>query len=153
MVNEVAGGEGEQMDPAIFRARRKAEALGLDGNIGEILSAPTEEEADDRMHRLDAMGGPKQLVMYLVARIFEVDPSVQAAAQKELGPIIAGWGLPETFIPWYLTFGEGANVRFNFDYGDKSDSLIKIDRARQRLFNDAVLDFSFKAVREYLLRE
>jgi len=140
-------------DPSIMRARRKAEALGLDGNIGEILSAGSKEEAEERMHQLGAMGGPEQLVTYLIPKICQTDENVRAAAHATLDPVIEGWGLPENFVEWYLNYSEAAPTRFDFEYGESSPSPVKIDRPRQKIFRDAAREFSFKAAREYLLRE
>ena len=97
-----------------MRARRKAEALGLDGNIGEILCAGTSEEREERMHQLGAMGGPEQLVTYLIPLIYKTDEHVKAAAHAALDPVIEGWGLPEDFVGWYLNYSEAAPARFDF---------------------------------------
>ena len=151
MGNEMGGESeldaGKVLDPLIAHARAKAEALGLAANIGEILCADSEEEADKRGARLGAMGAAWQLVTYALSALYAADENVRTAAQRTLSPVIESWGLPEDFVDQYIKWGEAATARFELEHEEQATE------ERRRQIREATKEFAFNAVRDYLRSE
>ena len=141
---------GRTLDSLITRARAKAQALGMDPKIGEILCANSEEEANERGQKLGTMGEAFQLAMYVLQAIYPVETNVRESSRSELLPIIGNWGLPDNLIEKYLTkFGDYPEFKFEFEYGEQSTSPVKIDRSRQMILRNAVRNFVLITTRRY----
>ena len=137
----------QQMDPVIFRARRKVEALNLNPAWGEVLCAASEDEALARIRSHHIASNPEQLLSYVFAAVYATDAQMRASTQQALQPVIEGWGLPADFIDKYVSWTEAASAKFELDYEKEATP------ERRKQLRDAAREFSFKAVREYLLRE
>ncbi len=151
-MGDMGAGEGieqsqQQIDPAVFRARRKMEALNLNPAWGEVLCAPSEDEALVRVRKFHISSNPEQLLSYVFAAVYATDAQMRASAQQALQPVIRDWGLPGDFIDKYISWTEAADAKFELDYEKEATP------ERRKQLRDVTREFAFKAIREYLLRE
>ncbi len=146
MINEV-GNENKKMDPVIFRARRKMEALGKAPLFAEaIISAVSVEDIDNQAIRLGIPANHAQILAIPFKSIYEADPALKTAAHDTLAPLIKDWGLPENFIDWYLTVSDYPGLSFAMRYRE-------IDFEKRDSFDQATYEFMFGVVKRYLEAE
>lgn len=158
MVKEDGTESGQQMDPVIFRARRRMEALGKDPDYGEALMAANSfadfENINAAALRLGFQADNAQILGFAFSPIYSSNRDLLLkAAEQRLSPVLVSCGVPIADVSevaaWSLELGTQMP---GYSFGNKiEDDYGKvIDGKKKEEFENALLNFMFDAVRDYL---
>lgn len=158
MVKEDGSESSPQLDPAVFRARRNVEALGMNGDYGEALMAASSfadfENVNAAALRLGFQADNAQILGFVFPRIYNNNrDSLLKAAEQRLSPVLESCGVPATDIGAVVTWSlEDATQMPGHLFGGKmEDDYGKvIDGQKKAEFENTLLNFMFDVVRDYL---
>ena len=146
MGQEDGGEQKPILDPVIFRARRKMEALGKNPDFGQaLINAESAEEVTQSAIDLGIPGDGEQIIGIAYRAFAQEDVSFGAAVEANLLQSIQGLEIPTELPAWFLANATSLpGYQLRKGWGDR------INKETRQEFIAIALSVMLKAVQERL---